>query len=496
MRGRVAAAGAQVDDRTPAKDLEKANLAFRGPGLSAKLLFLTILFVMLAEVLVFVPSVSNFRLQWLQDRLTAAQIAALSAEAAPNGHLPMTLRDELLMKARVLSIFMRRPDSRKIILEMDKPTEIDAFYDLRDPTWPELIRDAMLVYFAPDDRVIRVIGEPGMGGGEIMIVVMEEGPLKAAMIEYGLHILGLSILISIITGALVYLALIALLVRPMMRLTGNIVRFRDEPEDPTRIIQPSGRSDEIGQAEHALSAMENQLASTLGQKRRLAALGLAVSKVSHDLRNMLSSVQLLSDRLGAVKDPAVQRVVPKLLASTERAIRLCENTLDYGHVQEAPPERSKFLLSGLVDEIAEALSLPRNDIAWRVEIEEGLKVDADHDQLFRVLYNLVSNAVQALENDGEPDGEIVLRAWRENGGTAIEVCDNGPGVPEKAKEHLFEAFQTVARKGGTGLGLAIAAELVQAHGGEIVLAATEEGATFRLAIPNVPARRGAARAQA
>ncbi|MFD0988161.1 sensor histidine kinase [Methyloligella solikamskensis] len=485
-----------MDDRTPATELERANLTFRGPGLSAKLLFLTIIFVMLAEVLVFVPSVSNFRLQWLQDRLTAAQIAALSAEAAPNGNLPMALRDELLMKARVLSIFMRRTNSRKIILNMDKPTEIDAFFDLRDPSWPELIRDAMLVYFAPDDRVIRVIGEPGMGGGEIMIVVMEEGPLKAAMVEYGLHILGLSILISIFTGALVYLALIALLVRPMMRLTGNIVRFRDQPEDPTRIIEPSGRHDEIGQAEHALSAMENQLASTLSQKRRLAALGLAVSKVSHDLRNMLGSVQLLSDRLGAVKDPTVQRVVPKVLASTERAIRLCENTLDYGHVQEAPPVRSKFPLAPLADEIAESLSLPRDGIDWQVEIEKGLKVDADYDQLFRVLNNLVSNAVQALENADQETREVILRARRENGGTVIEVADNGPGVPEKAKDHLFEAFQTVARKGGTGLGLAIAAELVQAHGGELVLVETEKGATFRLTIPDVPAKRGTAKGNA
>ncbi|XSG81638.1 MAG: sensor histidine kinase [Methyloligella sp. ZOD6] len=476
--------------------MKRANLTFRGPGLSAKLLFLTIIFVMIAEVLVFVPSVSNFRRQWLQDRLVAAQIAALSAEVAPNGNLPMNLRDELLMKARVLSIFMRRSNSRKIILNMDKPTEIDAFYDLRDPTWPQLIRDAMLVYFAPDDRVIRVIGEPGMGGGEVMIVVMEEGPLKAAMIEYGLHILGLSILISVITGALVYLALIALLVRPMMRLTGNIVRFREEPEDPTRIIQPSGRHDEIGQAEHALSAMENQLANTLGQKRRLAALGLAVSKVSHDLRNMLSSVQLLSDRLGAVKDPTVQRVVPKLLASAERAIRLCEHTLDFGHAREVPPVRSKFPLSALADEIAESLNLPREGkIDWRVEIEEGLKVDADYDQLYRILNNLVSNAVQALENaGGEEKGEIVMRGWRENGGTAIEIADNGPGVPQKAKAHLFEAFQSVARKGGTGLGLTIAAELAQAHGGEIALVEVEQGAIFRLTIPDLPAERRAARA--
>ncbi|ODA65979.1 putative sensor histidine kinase TcrY [Methyloligella halotolerans] len=485
-----------MDERTPAAELERQDFAYRGPGLSAKLLFLTIVFVMIAEVLVFVPSVSNFRRQWLHDRLVAAQLAALSAEAAPNGNLPMNLRDELLMKARVLSIFMRRADSRRIILNMDKPTEIDAFFDLRSPSWPELIRDAMMVYFAPDDRVIRVIGEPGMGGGEVMIVVMEEGPLKAAMIDYGLHILGLSIFISVITGALVYLTLVTLLVRPMMRLTGNIVRFREKPEDPTRIIEPSGRHDEIGQAEYALSSMENQLASTLSQKRRLAALGLAVSKVSHDLRNMLASVQLLSDRLGTVDDPTVQRVVPKVLASTERAIRLCENTLDYGHVQEAKPARSRFRLEGLVDEIADGLSLPRDDIGWRTEIGKGLQVEADYDQLFRVINNLLSNAVQALENARGNDGQIALRAGREKGATVIEIADNGPGVPAMAKAHLFEAFQTVARKGGTGLGLAIAAELIQAHGGEIVLVDTEEGATFRLTLPDIKAKRRVTREKA
>ena len=82
------------------------------PGLSAKLLLLTILFVMLAEVLVFVPSVSNFRRQWLMERLAAAQIASLAAEAAPGGQLPKMLRDELLEQAKVKAIAVKRADGR------------------------------------------------------------------------------------------------------------------------------------------------------------------------------------------------------------------------------------------------------------------------------------------------------------------------------------------------------------------------------------------------
>jgi signal transduction histidine kinase len=475
-----------VKDKPSGAASEKGRASRHVPGLSAKLLLLTILFIMLAEVLVFVPSVSNFRRQWLTERLAAAHIASLAAEAAPGGQLPSMLRDELLERAKVKAIAVKRADARVLIIEMDMPADIDASYDLRNASWLTLIADALMVYVTPEDRVIRVVGVPGMSEGELIDVVMGEAPLKAAMIRYGLDILGLSILISIITAALVYLSLDALLVKPMTKLTWNIVRFSERPEDPTRVITPSSRRDEIGTAERELSTMQKELAETLSQKSRLAALGLAVSKISHDLRNMLSSAQLLSDRLITVKDPTVQRLVPKLIASLDRAIRLCAHTLDYGQAQETPPRRKRFPLAPLVTEIGDSLGLPRPElIDWTVEVEEELEVDADRDQLYRVLSNLCRNAVQALESEGESAGEILLSARREGAVTVIEVADTGPGVPEKARAHLFEAFRSVARKGGSGLGLAIAAELVQAHGGQILLVKNEGGATFRVTIPDV-----------
>jgi signal transduction histidine kinase len=271
----------------------------------------------------------------------------------------------------------------------------------------------------------------------------------------------------------------------MTKLTWNIVRFSQRPEDPTRVITPSDRRDEIGTAERELSAMQRELAETLSQKSRLAALGLAVSKISHDLRNMLSSAQLLSDRLIAVKDPTVQRLVPKLIASLDRAIRLCAQTLNYGQAQEAPPRRKRFPLAPLLAEIGDSLGLPRQNIRWIVEIEARLEVDADRDQLYRVLSNLCRNAVQALESESDIEGEIAVAGRREGSVTVIEVTDTGPGVPERARAHLFEAFQGSARKGGTGLGLAIAHELVQAHGGRIALIGNEGGATFRVTIPDM-----------
>jgi signal transduction histidine kinase len=274
----------------------------------------------------------------------------------------------------------------------------------------------------------------------------------------------------------------------MTKLTWNMVRFSERPEDPTRIVTPSGRRDEIGTAERELAAMQAELAGMLSQKNRLAALGLAVSKISHDLRNMLSSAQLLSDRLRTVKDERVQQLVPKLLVSLDRAIRLCARTLDFGQAQEMPPKRKQFPLAPLIAEVGDGLGLPQLDrIAWHLDIPPELKVDADRDQLFRVLSNLCRNAVQALESQGEGEGggEIVITARREGSVTVIDVRDSGPGVPERAKAHLFEAFQSVARKGGTGLGLAIAAELINAHGGQIELLSNDGGATFRVIIPDV-----------
>lgn len=456
------------------------------PGLSAKLLLLTIVFVMVAEILVFVPSVSNFRRNWLKERLAAAQIAALASEGAKGDELPETLQQELLLSAQVHAVALKRDDTRRLILQWQMPATVAEHFDLRSADWWDLIVDAMDVYLEPPGRYIRVVGQPSFGAGQFIEIVINEDPLRAAMIRFGLNILGLSIVISIITAALVYLALNALLVQPMTALTRNMVRFSEDPEDPQRIIEPSARGDEIGIAERELAAMQTQLSETLHQKSRLAALGLAVSKVNHDLRNMLATAQLVSDRLTAVKDPTVQRFAPKLITSIDRAIRLCTETLNFGRAQEAPPERAMAPLRPLVEEVGESLGLPDSeDVVWVVDVAAELQIDADPDHLHRVLANLGRNAVQALEAlRPRARREVRVSARREGSVVVIEVSDTGPGVPEKAREHLFEAFHGTTRKGGTGLGLAIAAELVRAHGGSIELVDTDTGATFRLTFPD------------
>jgi signal transduction histidine kinase len=456
-----------------------------GIGLSGKLLWLTIGFVMLAEVLIFVPSVANFRKNWLMERLAAAQIAALAVEAAATNQVPDRLRDQLLDKSQVHGIAVRRGGTRRMVLEASVPGMVDAHFDLEHTSALGLIGDALDALVSSPNRLIRVIGSPEIGD-DVVEVVMSEAPLKAAMLRFALNILGLSIIISLFTATLVWLTLNAFLIRPMVRLTWNMVRFRDNPEDASRIIEPTGRSDEIGMAQTELAAMQAELTAVLRQKSRLAALGLAVSKINHDLRNMLSSAQIISDRLSTSSDPTVQKFAPKLIASLDRAITFCTETLRYGRAEEEQPARRRFPLSPLIEEVGESFGMPGHGrIRWIIDVEADLDIDADRGQLYRILTNLVRNAVQVLESPPHVlRPELRITAIQQGDCVLISVRDNGPGVPPRARANLFQAFQGSARVGGTGLGLAISAELARAHGGEVWLDDGVPGATFHVRIPS------------
>jgi signal transduction histidine kinase len=470
-------------------------------GLSGKLLVLTILFVMIAEVLIYVPSVANFRVVWLKDRLATAYTAALVLDAAPNGVVSDALAKQILDSIGARAVAMKMGARHRMIAVDDMPPVINDVYDMHNVDDFDAIVDAFKTMLNTRKDVMRVVGPlpSSTSDDEYIELVMDEQPLRNAMLRYSTDILFLSLVISAITAALVYLALHYMFVRPMRRVTANMTAFRADPENADRVIAPSGRGDEIGTAERELATMQIELASMLHQKSRLAGLGLAVSKINHDLRNLLASAQLFSDRLAKIPDPGVQRFAPKLMHALERAIAYCQSTLSYGRLQEPPPDRREILLEPLVEEVHETLGLgPDSPIRWISAVERGLVVEADYDQLFRTLLNLSRNAVQALESRADRDpgrDQVRITGRREGAVVVIEVSDTGPGFSDKASAHLFEAFQGSTRSGGTGLGLAIAAELVRAHGGEIRLVEGTIGATLRLTIPDraveLAAHRGA-----
>jgi hypothetical protein len=325
-------------------------------GLSGKLLVFTILFVMIAEVLIYVPSIALYRLMWLNDRLASAYTAALVLDAAPNGMVPDSLAKQILDSIGARAVAMKMGTQRRLLAVEDAPPPIADDFDMRHVYAFDSIVDAFKMMLNTKKGVMRVVGPAPMGGDYIEIIV-DEPPLRNAMLRYSVDLLLISLLISGITAALVYLTLHYLFVRPMRQVTANMTAFRADPEDPDRIIVPSGRIDEIGTAERELAAMQTELASMLQQKSRLAALGLAVSKINHDLRNLLGSAQLFSDRLVTLPDPNVQRFAPKLVHALERAIAYCQSTLSYGRLQEPPPDRKPLLLEPLVEEVHETLGL-------------------------------------------------------------------------------------------------------------------------------------------
>ena len=451
-------------------------------SLSGRFLILTTLFVMLAEVLIFVPSVARFREDYLLSRLERAQIASLALLADPL--IDAELEAELLQNAGVLNVVLRRDEMRQLVLSSPVP-EIYETYDLRTTGRFGQIADALRTLFDAEPRVIRVIGNPVQEAGLLIEVTMPTQPLRAAMIEYGVRVLLLSAVISILTALLLFLAVRRLLVKPIKGVVEAMIRYADAPEDARRIIEPSAGVTELREAEAALQSMQTQLTSALRQKDRLAQLGAAVAKVSHDLRNILTSAQLFADRLESSDDPAVSRLTPKLLNSISRAVSLCEATLAFGRAEEPPPMLGRFQLAGIVDDVIESerLAVAEREIEFAQEVPPGLSLRADPEQLFRVLSNLIRNARQAIEVADRP-GRISISAAETELEWTITVSDTGPGLPVKSQETLFTPFSSGARKGGTGLGLAISAELVRGHGGRLDLDRTgPDGTSFVIRLP-------------
>lgn len=512
-------------------------MSFIWHSLSGRLLFLTLAFVMLAEIMIFVPSSARFRHDFLIEHLEKGRIAALAATEARNGMPSAPLQAQVLAEAELYSVVLTHEGRRRPILNRPMTAPVSATYYLDNASVGTLIVDAMAAFARTEPRYIRVVGSPSAGAMDSVEVVLAEENLRAALFDYGERIFYLSLLISVFTASLVYLSVNLFLLRPIRRVIDGIIRFREDPEDASRVLQPSGARGEIGLAERELAQTQQEVLGALKQKSRLAALGEAVAKINHDLRNMLASSQLLADRLETSKDPLVRRVGPKLIASLDRAIQLCQQTLAYGKAEERPPMLQPTPVARLAAEVRAALGYetdhegvdrrsaqrpapgepmlngaetvafapaPRKDapqaansaapppIEFVTRAPEELTVLCDPQHMFRALLNLCRNAQQAMEASGR-GGALAIEARRAEDRVEIDVVDDGPGLPEKARAHLFKAFKGSVSRGGSGLGLAIAAELARAHGGALTLvASSDQGTRFRISLPDRPADLAAA----
>ncbi|MBA3068413.1 MAG: HAMP domain-containing histidine kinase [Hyphomonas sp.] len=447
-----------------------------------RLFALTLGAILFTEFLIFIPSASGLRTQWLTERVSAARIASLALEAAPMREVSDDLAKSLLMNAEVLAVAEIEDDMRFQLLAPKVPIEGPTrAVDLRTSTMIGRSLAALSEYFAPRDEVL-IVSADGSAEGRFLEIVLPQAPLKASMIAFAWRITGLSLIIALVAAVLIYAVLDGLVVRPMKRVTISVEQFSKDPGSWTRRLSPTTRRDEIGRAQNALSGMEEAVADAFRQRVHLAELGSAVAKINHDLRNSLASAQLVSDVLAKSEDPRVLRAAPRLERALERAIELATATLDYGKAAPRPPKLQTVTVRTVLMEAADE-ALNGGNPGITVDVPLGLTLETDPDHLYRIASNLLRNAAEAMSQAGKPDPHIRITAGR----GALIFRDNGPGLPEKARDNLFKPFAGSTRTNGTGLGLVIAHELAAALGGELTLLETSDaGTAFRLALPGLP----------
>ncbi len=468
-------------------------------SLSSKLLALTVLFVFIAEIVVLIPSVSTQRLNWLNARLEAAYLVGLALDAPGGEMIETETAEQLFATANILGVTLDREGARMLIMTPKLTADqarVMRFVNLKYDMPQQHVADAWSTMFSRGDHSMRVVGKPKYAAGGDVDMFISQAALRRDLLEYARNVLLLSLVISTLTASLVFWSLNRMIVHPVGRLTRNMMAFEQNPEDVANILSPSRRIDEIGVAERSLAALERRTQSLLGERRRLAALGAGISKISHDLRNILASAQLMSDRLAKSDDPRVRKLSPRLISSLDRAIALSRDTLSYARMEPAALKIDAVKLNALVTDVMEDTASMSVELVNNVEA--AFEVDADPTQLYRAIFNIVRNAVDALtpaedaEAEADPSGRkarVTVDARKDASTVVIEIADNGPGVPEEARRHLFEPFKGSFKPGGSGLGAAIAHEIAKAHGGELRLAKSDaDGATFELSLP---ARAGA-----
>jgi len=469
-------------------------------SLSGQLLILTLVFVMIVEVVIVIPRLAADQEDWLTDRIRSAEIASQAVDTATANNVSRPISAQLLRSAGVLYLRLQGADRVWMLNPLPNLEIPDEVLDLRESH--KDLRHDLAYLWAPwetlmgkPDRLIHLMAKPRVRSGEVIEIVVRAQPLKTYLKSSLTGMLRMSLSISLAAGILVFAALSAFIVRPIQRMTQGIAAFKTNPEAPetlhAALARPSTRRDEIGQVERELASMQEEVRQSLRSRARLAALGQAVSKINHDLRNMLTAAQMASDRMAASADPAVAKAMPRLERALDRALSLAQNVLTYGKSDERAPQIQIVRLRELAEAAAEDAGLGLSaqspePVRFTARIAKGFNLEADPEQLHRLLVNLMRNARQAIEL--QPNrrlrGRVTLTAIKTAQDVVLIVADNGPGIPERARERLFEPFTSSATPGGSGLGLAISRELAQLHGGDVRLVQTgAEGTTFEIRLP-------------
>jgi signal transduction histidine kinase len=234
--------------------------------------------------------------------------------------------------------------------------------------------------------------------------------------------------------------------------------------DYRRTVTATSR-DEVGELARSFNAMAAELAEVDRMRRDL------VANVSHELRTPITALQAGLENLVDGVEPPGPEQLRTMLRQVERLGRLVAQLLDLSRLESGaiPLQRRTFEVRPVLEDAVDESRLHAPDVEVSVAVAEpGLSADGDPERVHQVLANLLENAVR----HSPAGGRVEVSARSERGRVAIEVCDEGPGIPEEEANRVFERFYRAdtarsSSHGGAGLGLAIARWIVDLHGGDI-----------------------------
>jgi len=457
--------------------------------LSSKLLLLTIGFVMLAEILLFIPSASMFRQDWLEERTQQAGLLALALTGVPDYEASETLTNQFIADTDVMLMAAKRNGMTELVLG-EPPVNAGEMItiNLQDmPRFPSLIAPFQDI-FSDGDEVLRVIANSPVDGQDALDLLIPRAKLRDALIDFVIRIFWLSLFIAIVTGALIYGAMSAMIMRPVQQLAEDMTAFREDPERRRLIRSRSKRLDEIGQLQREFTDVKQSLRAAFHQRERLAGLGLAVAKINHDLRNVLSSALLISDRLSMNSEKNISDMGERLTRTVERGISLTEDVLAYSRAETADPQIQDTRIAFIIGEAAADVIGQFPGTKFRNTVPTDLMVRTDPDHAYRIFHNLFRNAAEAMIESKSSQQRLLVGADVQDGLAELRISDTGPGLPARARDNLFQAFSGAqahsANSKSTGLGLSISKELAKAQGGDLNLMSSDEtGTRFILTLP-------------
>jgi signal transduction histidine kinase len=441
-------------------------------SLSARVFWLIVASILMVEMLVVMPGLGRERQYWLWSRAQGAELLALSIRDGAGPPNPV-LRNALLQLSDTQAITLTAgPDSVQVLPDKMPSQFGPDIYLQQESLLTSMWRAnlAVLGRQAPYARVCETFRQGNMH----LAVIISQRRLAHDLRHYLLHVAALAAVVGLVTASLVFVALDRELVQPMRVMTASIAGFRRNPGyaglGGLKWLSARG-DDEIAAAARELVAMQYELRAALWRNARLAALGTSVAKISHDLRNILTSALLVADRFERHDDPMVKQAANTLIPAMERAVELVSRTVDFA--REGPPAvaRAPVAPHALIEEVEDMLRATFGNVVIDDQVPRDLVLFIDRNQIYRVLVNLMRNAAEAGAT------RITITQELDSGMTLLVVADNGPGLPPKALPNLFRPFTGTGRNGGTGLGLAIARDLARAHGGDVFLRRTGPGGT-------------------